>query len=324
MTKTFRRTLASIALAAPLSGSGCFVSGGHCADRDPPERVLLDMPDAELAALVTKCKMDFDCQPLCNEVFEREHGAPPASELLTCEITVDGESSLDMVVFGFDGPCVGGRRPAGYRRGRPCGPAVGAYIAQQAELEAASVRAFADLHDDLIALGARRSLVRAAVSAAADEVRHARVCARLARRYGAAPDLRAVGAAPRRTRAQLATDNLVEGCVRETYGAVLASYQARAARDPELRGAMGAIARDEAKHAALSWRIHGWLWPQLSSDERRAALAAAAGARGELADGAGEPVAELREVAGLPDAAAGRAMLAALDEVVWSKRLAAA
>ena len=40
--------------------------------------------------------------------------------------------------------------------------------------------------------------------------------------------------------------------------------------------------------------------------------------------GAGEPDAELREIAGLPDTAAGRAMLAALDDVVWSKRLAAA
>ena len=324
MNKSFRRTLASIALAAPLAGGGCFVTTTGCPDRDPPEETLLDMPDAELTALVTKCKMDGHCEPLCNEVFERQHGAPPPSQLLTCFLTVDGESSLDMVVYGVDAQCIGGRRPAGYRRGRPCGPAVGAYIAQQAELEAASVRAFADLHDDLIALGAPRPLVRATVSAAADEVRHARVCDRLARRHGVTPALRALGAAPRRTRAQLATDNLVEGCVRETYGAVLASYQARAARDPELRGAMSAIARDEAKHAALSWRLHRWLWPRLSSDERRAALAAAAGARGELVDRAGEPDAELREIAGLPDADAGRAMLAALGEVVWSKRLAAA
>lgn len=325
MRMSLRRTLASIALAAPLVG-GCdlFTSGGHCSEREPPEEVLLDMPDAELAALVMKCKTDGDCDPLCNEVFEREHGAPPPSLLGTCLLTVDGESSLDMVVFGVDGPCVGGRRPAGYRRGRPGGPAVGAYMAQQAELEAASVRAFADLHDDLIALGAPRSLVRAAVSAAADEVRHARVCRRLAHRHGGAPALCAIGAAPRRTRAQLATDNLVEGCVRETYGAVLASYQARAARDRELRGAMGAIARDEAKHAALSWRLHRWLWPKLSGEDQRAALAAAAGARAELQGGAGERDAELREVAGLPDAAAARAMLAALGDVVWSKRLAAA
>jgi hypothetical protein len=322
MRVSFRRTLAAIALAAPLAGSGCIT--GTCPDIRPPEEMILDMPDAELTALVAKCKMEGDCDPLCNEVFEREHGAPPPSRLQTCYVTVDGESSLDMVVYGPDGECIGGRRPAGYRRGRPCGPAVGAYIAQQAELEAASVRAFADLHDDLIALGAPRSLVRAAVSAAADEVRHARVCDRLARRHGVVPDLRAIGAAARRTRAQLATDNLVEGCVRETYGAVLASYQARAAGDPELRGAMSAIARDEAKHAALSWRIHGWLWPRLSADERRAALAAAVRARGELADRAGEPDAELRELAGLPDPVAGRAVLAALDDVVWRTRLAAA
>ena len=326
MTKSFRRTLASIALAAPLAGGGCLVppTSGCPDDIEPAEEMILEMPDAALTALVARCKMESDCNPLCDEVFERQHGAPPPSPLLTCYLTVDGESSLDMVVYGVDGQCIGGRRPAGYRRGRPCGPAVGAYLAQQAELEAASVRAFADLHDDLIALGAPRSLVRATVSAAADEVRHARVCDRLARRHGAAPGLRAIGAAPRRTRAQLATDNLVEGCVRETYGAVLASYQARAAGDRALRGAMSAIARDEARHAALSWHIHRWLWPQLSSDERRAALAAAAGARTELADSAGEPDAELREVAGLPDAVAGRMMLAALDDVVWSKRLAAA
>jgi hypothetical protein len=322
MNKSLRRTLASIALAAPLAGGGCFITTSGCPDREPPEEMIIDMPDAELSALVTKCKQDGGCEPLCNEVFERQHGAPPPSPLLTCFLTVDGESSLDMVVFGVDGECIGGRRPAGYRRGRPCGPAVGAYIAQQAELEAASVRAFADLHDDLIALGAPRSLVRATVSAAADEVRHARACERLARRHGGAPDLRALGAAPRRGRAQLATDNLVEGCVRETYGAVLASYQARAARDAALRGAMRAIARDEAKHAALSWRIQRWLWPQLSADARRAALAAAADARAELI-GAGESDADLREVAGLPDAAASRTMLAALDEVVWSQLPAA-
>jgi len=310
-------------MSAPLAGAGCFTTG-TCPDLDPPEEVLLDMPDAALTALVNKCKMDFDCQPLCNEVFTRKHGAPPPSTLHTCELTVDGESSLDMVIFGVDGQCIGGRRPAGYRRGRPCGPAVGAYLAQQAELEAASVRAFADLHDDLIALGAPGSLVRAAVAAAADEVRHARLCDRHARRYGATPDLRTIGAAPRRTRAQLAKDNLVEGCVRETYGAVVAAYQARAARDPEVRGAMRSIARDEAKHAALSWRLHRWVWPQLSDDERRDAVAATAAARAELADRAGEPDAELREVAGLPDAVSGRAMLAALDAVVWTARLDAA
>lgn len=321
MRKSFRRTLASIALSAPLAGAGC--TSGYCPDVDPPEEELIDMPDAELAALVSNCKMAFDCEPLCNEVFERRHGAPPPSRLLTCELTVDGESSLDLVIFGLDGQCIGGRRPAGYRRGRPCGPAVGAYIAQQAELEAASVRAFADLHDDLIALGAPVPLVRATVAAAADEVRHARVCDRLARRYGAAPDLRAIGAAPRRTRAGLAADNLVEGCIRETYGAVVAAYQARAARDPELRGAMRSIARDEAKHAALSWRLHRWLWPQLSAAERASALAAAGPARAELVERAGEPDAELREVAGLPDAEAGRAMLAALDETVWAAGTAA-
>jgi hypothetical protein len=51
---------------------------------------------------------------------------------------------------------------------------------------------------------------------------------------------------------------MVEGCVRETYGALDATWMARNARDPCVRAAMRRIAHDETRHAALSWQIAEW------------------------------------------------------------------
>jgi demethoxyubiquinone hydroxylase (CLK1/Coq7/Cat5 family) len=52
----------------------------------------------------------------------------------------------------------------------------------------------------------------------------------------------------------IALDNVSEGCVRELYGALVATYQARVARDPEVRAVVTRIAREETQHAALSLR----------------------------------------------------------------------
>jgi hypothetical protein len=81
---------------------------------------------------------------------------------------------------------------------------------------------------------------------------------------------------------------------------------------------MTTIARDEAKHAALSWRLHQWLWAKLSGEERRTLTARADAARAELRGAAGGEDAELSRVAGLPDAAATHHMLAELDRTVWA------
>jgi len=53
----------------------------------------------------------------------------------------------------------------------------------------------------------------------------------------------------------VALENAVEGCVRETYGALIATRQAEAASDPVVRRAMRKIAADETAHAALSWDV---------------------------------------------------------------------
>jgi hypothetical protein len=51
------------------------------------------------------------------------------------------------------------------------------------------------------------------------------VTADLARRHGVAPLPIKVGAFPARSLEDLAVENATEGCVRETYGALLALWQ---------------------------------------------------------------------------------------------------
>jgi hypothetical protein len=319
--KNLRQTLAAIALAAPLAG--CFDTS-NCPG--PDERWTKELflgadpaADPDLGPLLAACKEQQDCEPLCDKAYEREYGRiPRPDELQDCALANDDISIEERVTYTEQIVCVGGRRPGGYRSPRGHGTPLARYLCEQADLEAASVRAFSDLLQDLISLDAPISLRRAVVAAAGDELRHAQVCRRLARHHGGAPIPRRVATAARRSRYELAADNLVEGCIRETYGAVLAGYQARAAGDARIRRAMTAIARDEAKHAALAWRLHQWLWARLSAEERSTLTARAAAARAELRAPVRVEDAELSRVAGLPDAVARSHMLAELDRTVWA------
>jgi hypothetical protein len=182
---------------------------------------------------------------------------------VTCQTTV--QSCGDPVSFG------GGRRFAGFVT-RPIArgsDARGEFFAALAQLEAASVSAFAIVARDLARHGAPRRLVRAALRARSDEERHVRIASRLARRFGARADV-AVEAPPWTARSleSIARENAVEGCVRETYGALVAWWTAGHARDALVRGAVGAIARDETRHAALAWQIAAWASRRLSPRER--------------------------------------------------------
>ena len=65
-------------------------------------------------------------------------------------------------------------------------------------------------------------------------------------------------------------ENAIEGCVRETYGAVVNLVEARASSDPVVRKAMRSIADDECRHAELAWAVAAWLRPRLTREERDA------------------------------------------------------
>jgi rubrerythrin len=154
-----------------------------------------------------------------------------------------------------------------------CAP-VARLLAECAQLEAASVPAFLRLARELRQLGAPM-LARAAQRSAQDEVRHTRQMRALSARYHAEPSTPQVQRAARsRNASEVARDNAVEGCVRETFGALLAWQQAATALDPEVARVMRGIAADETRHAELSWAIAAWLEPQLSARERAAVDAA--------------------------------------------------
>jgi hypothetical protein len=166
----------------------------------------------------------------------------------------------------------GGRRLSGSRGSRSLRSpdALGDYFARMAEEEAASVGAFSVLERELAALGAPEELVVAARRAREDERRHSRAMTRLAARFAARPSRARRAREPRPDARAMALENAVQGCVRETYAALLATWQAERARDAVVRRSLERIAVDETRHAALAWAIDAWLQPSLDATTRHA------------------------------------------------------
>src|SRR5207244_7659366 len=122
-------------------------------------------------------------------------------------------------------------------------------FAEMARLEAASVVAFRTLARELAFHRAPKRLVRAAERAARDEIRHARAMTALARRHGVNVVIDDIPSPPIRDLESIARENAVEGCVHETWGALLAHHQAMTGADPLVRTVMARIARGEKQHA---------------------------------------------------------------------------
>jgi len=197
---------------------------------------------------------------------------------------------------------------------------VGAYFARAAHDEAASVYAFAALEQELAALGAPTALLARIRAAAADEVRHAQAIARLASDRGGrchAPERRAFAT---RGALEIAVENAVEGCVRETWAALLAAHQAEHARDPQVRDVMRGIADDEARHAELAWAIDQWLQgildPAGQAEVARARAASAASVVTSVA--ASEPALACIEAAGVPGRASATRLCQGLAAALWA------
>ncbi len=197
--------------------------------------------------------------------------------------------------------------------------ALGRYFAMAAQLEAASIDAFLILRDELAAHAAPAALVEAAETAAADEVRHARRTRGIARRFGSCPMPRRAPKRPTRALEAVAVENAVEGCVRETFGALVAHHQAEAAGDPQVRQLMSTIADDETRHAALGWAVARWAEEQLDDAGRDRVRAARREAVEKLrAEVVQRVPASLILIAGLPDAGSASRMLAVLQTTLWS------
>ena len=164
-----------------------------------------------------------------------------------------------------------GRRPNGLQKEseRTAANEVGQWFVNMAYLEEAAVVAFEYLTKELEAYNAPEELIQVAKEAIDEEREHTILTKALAARYDATPLAVEVEPFVLRPLAEIAYDNLAEGCIRETYGALSAVWQTEHAEDEAVRAVTHRIVHEESRHAALSWDIHRWLWPQLTPQEQQ-------------------------------------------------------
>jgi len=118
----------------------------------------------------------------------------------------------------------------------------------------------------------------------------------------------------------VAIENTVEGCVGETWAALLAAWQAESADDPELQSTMQALAEEEARNARQAWRVAAWLDGMLDEADRarvrRARDVAVRELWREVAEGG--VYEEGDALLGLPSTAQARALLRELRTSLWT------
>lgn len=252
-----RRIALGLPLVAVPALAGCS-SVGSC---DPRDYTWALTADETTSAAGADGVIDMDeCVALCSlhamgGAWPDGGALPPASfasQVRTCMTT--GSPATMSCRFQ---PICRGRRPAGLLAVETAAT-LGGWLAENAHLEAASVPAFLDLARELELHGAPTALASACRRAAVDEVRHARAIGGLAIAWGTTPPpVRREVTEPRDLEALL-LDDVVEGCVHEALGALVASHQSQAASEGWLRAAYAEIAADEARHALLSFAIADW------------------------------------------------------------------
>ena len=141
---------------------------------------------------------------------------------------------------------------------------------------------------------------------------------RLALRFGGQLTAPRVEERSLRSLLELSLDNAVEGCVRETWGALFGAFQAERSEDREVRRIMRVIANDEAEHASLAWQIAAWAEPQLTDGERATLRSLQEAAIGELSKDSATASQLLTRVAGVPDRAQTEQLLSSLRTRLWS------
>jgi hypothetical protein len=293
--------------------SGCIVGSSSCDDFEP-ERVRLNVP-FEVADSGASNGGPPTTAEECVE-FCQQHGA--FGNDITCS-TATADAGL-VVVCEFTTVCEG-RRPDGYQppSDDAGSPLLGRYFARMAASEAASVSAFQQMAEELAEHAAPLDLIEGAQRAAAEEERHFRIAAALAKLYGAEPARGVVAPRRRRPLLELAVENAREGVVRETLGAAVGFWQAAHAEEQAVRSAMRRIAADEAGHALLSWRLDAWAREGLSAAERaRVDLARDAALATLVRDADAGVAVELVRRAGLPPPAVAGALLATAREQLFS------
>lgn len=278
-----RRTVVLVGAAAGSLVQGCLCGGTDCS-------VIVPLDGGSLMGFSRGLELDAGaCDVLC--------AATPAPG---GGCSVESATSVRCTL-----QCVGGRAPPGLQTLSAVDGSAASWLARMGELEGAAVAAFLHLADELDAHGLS-AFAPGALSAARDEVRHARALTGLALRFGAAPRANAITQTPVRSLFEVALDNAAEGCGRERFGAHVNVLQAAHAEDVHVRAVMQGLASDELAHAHFSESLDATLRTKLTVAQRRRLSEAREQALLSLAS---SPVPEsMRRTLGLPDADASRAL----------------
>jgi hypothetical protein len=291
-----RMQLSSIIIG--VLGAASLGAKGGCGPCNVTEQTttITLLPPANGDAAVLDSGLPADAGALSHDECVARCGDPT---VISCRYdTPGGVPSLHCVVPANCGGA--GRRPEGFVEPTGLPPnAIGAWFAQTAYLEASAVHAFDRMTRELREHGAPLRLRRRSQRARNDEIRHARSMRAIALRLGARVPRPEAKATPPRSLEAMALENAVEGCVRETYGALLATWQAAHVQDTRIATELARIAKDETEHAALSWQVHAWALRRLSEEARARVEAATADAAAKLESDLASPVPVACREAGL-------------------------
>ncbi|PRP95135.1 ferritin-like domain-containing protein [Enhygromyxa salina] len=224
----------------------------------------------------------------------------------TCALTIptaDADGTLSCTAtFDHRDICIGGRRPLGWQAQRAPITCAQQQLDGIAVMEQVSITAFMELAAQLEARGGPAELVARCRAAALDERRHVELVVELG---AARPKATLEPAAATTLLAEIALHNAVEGCVTETWAALLARHQAEHAPELRVREAFEQIAADEARHAQLAWELHAYfmqvLEPGVAREVERARARALAGLERTASQQALAVPREVREALGLPE-----------------------
>lgn len=255
-------------------------------------------------------------QEICMMVCVKESIVGNVESCTIGAINANGNIPVECVLPAF---CEGRRHACVRSHGDAEQSNAATWLARAAHDEAASVHAFLAIHQELTAHGAPPELLARINLAADDERRHAALVGELAQRHGASLTSVTITPTPIRDLLALAVENMVEGCVRETWAALSAAHQAAHADTQPLRDLYQTIAADETRHAELAWSIHTWLIAQLGDAEQAMVTAARGAAVRQLHTSLAALTDEPGLLAlGVPSRSTALHLLTGLDAALWS------
>lgn len=212
------------------------------------------------------------CFQICTDYFAQNEGWGEILEVLACDDQGrDGDGNEIIVCDQMMEPYCEGRRHAFVDCENRSRNTIEEWFVQATQAEMASVGAFLLLRAELRSHNAPEELLQRCLLAAKEEVEHAHLLGQVCQEMGweiPAPQIGSLEEQSQRSLFALAVENMVEGCVNESYSALQAFHQGMVLENPKLRDIFRQIAKDETEHAQLARDIHSWLETKLTEEEK--------------------------------------------------------